>query len=113
MEPHGICPSVSSVRTSIPLAGWFVRWEIKDDQERTYQLQKDGSLEFVLSWFSLKTGFYEGAQERLELSAFLASASQMLGLQVTSPCSDGKMELPMRLKVGGTEVKVSRTVGQS
>lgn len=113
MEPHGICPSVSSVRTSIPLAGWFVRWEIKDDQEQTYRFQKDGSLEFVLSWFSLETVFYKGAQACLELSALLVSASQMLGLWVTSPCSVGKKELPMRLQVGGTEVKVSRTAEQS
>ena len=107
MEPHRICPSVSLVRTSIPLAGWFVRWENKDDQGQTYQLQKDGSLEFFLSWFSLEKGFYKGAQASLELSALLASVSQMLGLRVTSPCSVGKMELPMRLKVGGNEMKVS------
>lgn len=109
-----LCVFSEDIHTS----GWVVRKVgNKDDQEQTYQEQtyqlQDGSLEFVLSWFSLETGFYEGAQARLKLSALLASTFQMLGLWVTSPCSDGKMELPMRLKVGGNEVKVSRTAGQS
>lgn len=70
-------------------------------------------IEFFLSWFSLEIGFYEGVQARLELSALLASASQMLESRVTSPCSVGKMELPTRLKVGDNEAKVSHTAGQS
>lgn len=112
MEPHGICPSVSLVRTSIPLAGWFVRWENKDDQEQTYQLQKDGSLEFFLSWFSLETGFYEVVQECLELSTLPASVSQILGIFPTSPRSVGKMELPMsRTELSAYTVRTRKNPG--